>query len=146
MKYPITITFIATDHSVLGFPSWPSICDVIKKSLSPVNPHDTIIKAFEKKVLEMYSADKLLLSLHKSLETQCDDKFTGTLHCKAVLASMALYPKFAIQDDIAKVLSLPGSIYKSDPMLTGIEHWGYQGVKALLSSLLQAFPLFTAGI
>jgi hypothetical protein len=75
------------------------------------------------------------------------------LHCEVVLAAMALYPEPAIQDDtnqlltnIAKVLSSPDSISKSDPMPTGIAHWGYQGVKAMLSSLLQAFPLFTADI
>lgn len=112
MKHPITITFIATDHSVIRFPSWLTICDVIKKSLSPGDPYEDIIKAFEKEVRKMDWNDKLSVSLRKSLDAQCDDEFPGTLHCEAVLAALALYPESAIHDDktqlftnIAKVLS-----------------------------------------
>ena len=112
MKYPITITFIAMDHPVLRFPSWLTIHDVIKKSLSPGDPYEDIVKAFKKEVRKMDRNDKLLVSLRKSLDTQCDDEFPGTLHCEAVLAALALYPESAIHDDktqsftnIAKVLS-----------------------------------------
>ena len=147
MKYPISITFIATDHSVLRFPSWLNICDVIKKTLSPNDPYDEIVKAFEDRVRGMNWNDKLLVSLRKSLNSdsdmQCKDDFPGTLHCEAVLVALALYPDNAIRDDetrvltnTAEVLFSPDSISKADPMLTGIAHWGCQGVKAMLSSLL----------
>ena len=147
MKYPISITFIATDHSVLRFPSWLNICDVIKKTLSPNDPYDEIVKAFEDRVRGMNWNDKLLVSLRKSLDSdsdmQCKDDFPGTLHCEAVLVALALYPDNAIRDDetrvltnAAEVLFSPDSISKADPMLTGIAHWGCQGVKAMLSSLL----------
>jgi hypothetical protein len=162
-KYPISITVIATDHPVVRFPSWPHICDVIKKSFpSPDDRCDKIIEAFEMQVRKASKLkDKLLVSLYNSLEAQSDkiiesqhlcDRFSGTLHCEAVLVAMALYPDPAIADNnqklrmIAQVLSSPDSFSKSDPMLTGTDHGGDQSVKAMLSSLLQAFPLFTADI
>jgi hypothetical protein len=58
MKYPITITFIAMDHSVLHFPSWLNICDVIKKLLSHNDPYD---KIFKNHVRGMDWNDKLAL-------------------------------------------------------------------------------------
>jgi hypothetical protein len=162
-KHPISITVVATDHPVICFPSWPYVCDVIKNSLpSPNDRYGEIIKAFETRVRDVSKSDgKFLLALRNSLEAQGDkiiesqhleDKCPGTLHCEAVLAAMALYPDPAIQDKdeklrmIAKVVFSSDSFSKSDPMLTGIDHGGYQSVEAMLSSLLQAFPLFTADI
>jgi hypothetical protein len=93
--------------------------------------------------------DKLLVSLRNSLKAQGDpiiDKCPGSFHSEMVLATIALYPDHTIQDkdkklkQIAQVLFSPESFSKSDPMLTGFEHWGYQGVKDMLSSLLYAFP------
>jgi hypothetical protein len=95
------------------------------------------------------------VSLRKSLDsdTQFNNDFPGTLHYEVVLVALALYPDNAIHNDetqvltnAAEVLSSPDFISKADPMLTGIVHWGCQGVKAMLSSLLQAFPLFIAKI
>ena len=163
MKYPLSITIIAADHPIVCFPSWPFICDVIKKLLpSDDNWYRSIITALEVKVRNIkQNDDKLLVLLCNSLEVQGDsdfeslllcDKFLGTFYCETVLATMALYPDLAIQNNnemlkrIAKALFLPESFFKSDPMLTVFETWGYQGVKAMLSSLRQAFPLFTGGI
>jgi hypothetical protein len=147
MKYPGSITVIALDHPIICYPSWPSICDIIKKLLPlPDNRYDDIIKAFEAQVQGIKeNDDMLLLSLQNSLKMQSDpitDNFPGTFHCEAVLATMALYSDCAIPDkdkilrQIAQVLFLPKSFSKSDPMLTGFEHWGYQGVNDMLSSLL----------
>jgi hypothetical protein len=170
LKYPISITILTSNHPVLRFPSWRSICDVIKRLLpSHDNRYDNLVQAFEVQVRHAVllgdaakSADaKFLVSFSNSLKAPDNqvimsqhlcDKFPGTLHCEAVLAAMALYPDRAIQDkdprlrDIAQVVSSPDSFSKSDPILKGIALWGCQGVKAMLSGLFQAFPLFNGDI
>ena len=118
--------------------------------------YNKYIKTFQTQVCDAVPPDKLIQALQNSIKVEADpealdmhrnDIFPGTLHCETVLAAIGLYPDLAIKDGdmtltkIGKVLVLPTiSHNQSDSTLAGIGiRPRHHGIKALLSSLLQAF-------